>query len=137
MPICFSQNILFKPNEVYYRVDTLKGVINSKGIAEDLVLFSYYKFLNESTVYISSPQEEIPTLENTVNPSIDEGYIGSVKILKNDTFKIVYKKGFFYHFREIFMIRNKELMMIKYVPEGMLFFQWRKPPEHLLFILLE
>jgi hypothetical protein len=129
----YAQNEpILMQNSVYYITDTL-----SEGEYNNIVLFTYYKFINKSEVFISLPSPEKPTLENTMNLSTDKGYYGSVKAIKNNMIKIVCKKGIFHRTREKFFLDEKKLRLVYFVNEGMLFFQWRKPKQEFLFFLLE
>jgi hypothetical protein len=126
-----TQNI-FKTNSVYYISDTLKG-----GEFDGLILYTHYKFLDDSKVYISIPKKEKPTINNTISLSLEKGYYGKVKIIKTNMVKIICNKGLFKRTREIFIVGEKEIKLVKFVYEGMLFFQWRKPKKDVPLTILK
>lgn len=127
-------------NTVFYSIDTLVQVeqnhftkIKDTSI---IIYYSYYKIIDSSTVFCSISLKEHPNKNNTKEVNSDFGYFGHYTFLKNGDIKIICKIDIFHRTREKFIITSEGLILKKNVPEGMLWFQWRKVENEVLFSIL-
>lgn len=133
--VSFSQNgsKLMEHNSVYFVTDS---ILKIDGVDTTIKVYKYFKILNDSQAFVSFYSLEKPTQLNII-VSEDRGYYGKIKSLKGNSIKLVYRTSLFNKIREIYTIKENELELIKYVPEGSLFFQWKKLKQPISYFLIK